>query len=821
ISKVDTSDRDEKGYSKNMHDALLQKYGEPKADIFTEGQGILGWWDNWARIAGGDASSVKSINADASHMAGGYDAGSGPWYNAYEERSRANKIKMMQKTGIKAGVWIECQGDSGTFILAFHQNEDGTLDREKTTGLPRMTGFAWTWNSTAPGAKAESNYVAWTGMHSFVNNEDWAYPYVLSEYPQIAVPTYPDGREATGYLEGGDRTTPELAVFYDACACKDLFGNTFRAGGSSVASGHDTFSPIFYDREGKEVKADILTYGKDVSAPFWTDYTRYIVDYFVGLGAEYFWIDNWNGWDNIGNFPIDRAFGDWSEYKFREYLQEHKEIKVKDRDNFSITEYLKTKAGELSPECDINNYSDYVWKRKEWVSDPVWMAYLSFKAKENIKYNSAMYESIKEAGEKYFGDRDAVAGEVNDFPYLTYAAWDCEKTDIISCEYNDNYSAGTGFNTNGFLPNRYSGHAFALLSNSARSHNAVIWYYASTYPYTDTNGQVMGYEALAFNCLLSANDAGTVQSNKIVNADIGTLKEYLSDRRLYAEIGIMYSPDSEMAELAPGGFVCAVPNTHDVSYMGWCQAFDELNIPYRPIQYQRIAEQINDCSVLILPNVLAIDQKTVDDVFIPWIKAGGTLVITGSEAGKTDSMQNNYKSFKKPILVKLANKYKNSRKYNVIYLEEDPCFEYFIDNKEYAIKYMAQSYLTDIGEMVNGWYEKGYLEKIFEIDMPLEASIITTLNYSQACRRFFVDIVNMQYDFKTDVLDPMPETVTVKVRIPSNYWGYDDLKVSVFNDGTGEVRQLEKGVDYTIDETYMTIKVNNIAYYATVMIELP
>ncbi|MBQ3847536.1 MAG: hypothetical protein II748_01630, partial [Clostridia bacterium] len=46
ISKVDTSDRDEKGYSKNMHDALLQKYGEPKADIFTEGQGILGWWDN-------------------------------------------------------------------------------------------------------------------------------------------------------------------------------------------------------------------------------------------------------------------------------------------------------------------------------------------------------------------------------------------------------------------------------------------------------------------------------------------------------------------------------------------------------------------------------------------------------------------------------------------------------------------------------------------------------------------------------------------------------------------------------------------------------
>ena len=104
--------------------------------------------------------------------------------------------------------------------------------------------------------------------------------------------------------------------------------------------------------------------------------------------------------------------------------------------------------------------------------------------------------------------------------------------------------------------------------------------------------------------------------------------------------------------------------------------------------------------------------------------------------------------------------------------------------------------------------------------MPAEASIGTTLNYSQAAKRFFVDIVNMQYDFKTDVLDPMPETVTVKVRIPSNYWGYEDRKVSVFNDDTGEIRQLEKGVDYTIDETYMTIKVSNIAFYATVMIEI-
>ncbi|MBQ3847535.1 MAG: hypothetical protein II748_01625 [Clostridia bacterium] len=817
ISKVDTSDRDEKGYSKNMHDALLQKYGEPKADIYAEGQGILGWWDNWERLYSGNAKEMQNMNADGSQMAAGCDEGRGFYARETARKSAEATVAMLHNAGLKAGAWIEGQGDSVFYIMAMHQNEDGTFKRKD--GVSEMTGFAWSWGLSNPKAKKESNYICWAGVHSFVNNEEWAYPYVISEYPDFPMPTYPDGTPATGYLEGGDPANAHLSKIYDACAAKNINGETIRWPELSLIGGTKNCTLELTDRNGTVHNVDYCAFGKDSSAPFWHDYNKYIIDYYISIGTDFFWVDNWNGWDNINNDPLLKAFGDWSEYKFREYLKENTDIKVNDIDNFSISQYLKNKAKEWDPNCDPSDIGSAIWNSAKWTEDPIWMAYLAFKAKENRKYNSEIYELTKQAGEKYNGDRDSVSAQGNDFPYMTFAAFDCDKIDIVNTEYGVTYSAATAFNTTSYLPNAYSGHCFSLISNTARSHNAVIWYYAGEYPYTDNSGKVNGYEALSHNCIINSNNSGTVGSLKAINNTIGTLKEYLSDRRQYAEIGVMYSPDSETSELAPGGFSVSPQNTHDISYMGWCHAFDELNIPYKSIQFQRIDEQIDDCSVIILPNVLAIDQKTIDDVFMPWLKKGGTLVITGDQAGKMDCMENNYAMHKNPILAKFAQKYKDSKKYNVIYFEKDPCLEYFLNTKKYGITYLAQSFLTDFEDMMNEWYEKGYLEKIFEIDMPAEASIGTTLNYSQAAKRFFVDIVNMQYDFKTDVLDPMPETVTVKVRIPSNYWGYEDLKVSVFNDDTGEIRQLEKGVDYTIDETYMTIKVSNIAFYATVMIE--
>ena len=249
ISKVDTSDRDEKGYSKNMHDALLQKYGEPKADIFTEGQGIIGWWDNWQRTSEGNATNVKSINADCSQLGGGLDEGRGFYWRALNDKSSRASAKGLHLAGFKTGAWIEGQGDSAIFIMSVHKNEDGTYERDEN-GTTVMKGFAWTWAATNPRVKPDGNEIVWAGVHSFVNNEEWAYPYVISEYPDFPMPTYPDGTPATGYLEGGDVSNAHLARIYDACAAKDINGCNIRFQELGKISGEDRDLLKLVDKDG-------------------------------------------------------------------------------------------------------------------------------------------------------------------------------------------------------------------------------------------------------------------------------------------------------------------------------------------------------------------------------------------------------------------------------------------------------------------------------------------------------------------------------------------------------------------------------------------
>ena len=817
ISQVDTSDRDEKGFSKNMHDALFEKYGEPAQDIYEEGTGVIGWWDDYARFSVGDSSTLKKTNADADTTGSRNDEGRGAYARQVDSLTGIATMKTLHKNGFKAGAWIECQGDSRTFMMLIHQNSDGSFEIDPRTGAAKLYAWVWGWSTTSKNKNA--NYKVWCGVHSFVNNEEWAYPYVLSEYPEMSTPTYPDGTPAVGYLDGGDYTTPHLAKFYDACAAKDLNGSVIRFEELFLSSGVKEDALVIETKGGLKYRTDDFSFGKDASAPFWLEYSRNSIEFWIKEGVDYFWIDNWCGWDNFNNTPLKRAFGDWSEYKFKQYLKQYPELGVADPDNFSISEYVKKKAKEINDLCSMSDWSDPTWKSPEWNKDPIWMAYLAFKAKENRAYNSGVNAAIKEFSLKYNGDAEAVGGLVNDFPYMTFAAFDCDALDMISTEYNTNFSAATQSYTSGVLPNRYSGHAYSLLSNSSKAHTANIWYYASQYPYTDTSGQVYGYEALAYNVTTHNAFGGTTKSNTLVNTAIGTLKEYFSDRRLYSNIGIMYSPDSETCELAPGGYNGERVSTHDLSYMGWAQSFDELNVPYKSIQFQRIEKQIGDCSVLILPNVLAIDQATIDNIFKPWLDKGNTLIITGAEAGKVDRMENNYTQHEKPILVEFANSYDSENGGKVIYLAEDPCYDYFGEIRKKSYGELYEAYLKKFEGQLKEWIEKGYIEKIFEVDLDVSKSVITTLNYSATAKRFFIDIANLQYDHEADVLTEMPDDLTVKVQIPSNYWGYDDLKVSIFTDDTGEVKQLTKDTDYTIDEITMTITVPKFAYYATIMVE--
>ncbi len=776
----------------------------------------IGWWDNWARFnATGDPMDAFDANSDT--IGSIYnDEGRGPFLRETSVVGSKGTVEQAKLFKLKVGAWIELQGDSRNMLIALHQLEDGSFEMNEETGSAKVIANAWSWASSGPGKNPNANYLAWGSIHSFVNNEEWAEPFTIQNYPELALPTYPDGTVAQGYLEGGDRLTPHLATFYDACGAKDINGQVVRYDEFVTVSGFDDSVPGIIglkDYKGNMVYSDDFSIGKDSSAPFWAEYAAMTVDYLVANGTDFFWIDNWNGWDNVNNNPLKKAFGDWSEYKFRELLKSDTTLAGEVANDFSISAYIKQRCLELDPDCPVDNllgYGSWTTRDASWAEDPVWLTYIAFKSKENTAHNSAVFKAIKDAALKYNGDAESVAVCANDFPYLTFSACDGETLDLVHTEFGNYYSAATGFSTSGPTPYGYSGHAMSLLSDTTRSTQAVLWYYGDE---VRNLAYMYGYEALAYNCTLYGNKVGTQYSTGKLNESVGVLREFFSDRRLYAEIGVVYSADSELSTLAPGGFVSGEKNPTDLSYMGWCHAFDELNIPYRGIQADRLADRIDLCKVVILPHVRSISKDVIDNVLRPWLDKGNVLIVTGDDAGHVDSVANDFRLHESNILVDFANEYAGNGK--VIYYETDPMIDYFIYHAKVDMETLEELYLNDLKTLINGFIEDGTLNSLLELEnLPVHA--VTTLNYSPLANNFFVDIVNMQYNVDEDVLTNIEAGVKVKVRLPSSLWG-ERLNVKLFLSETRKVVDLIPGESFSIDGEYAYITLPEIEFYASII----
>ncbi len=784
----------------------------------------LGWWDNWARFSSvGSGIGAFDINADTTGTVV-CDEGRGPFFREYiaVEQNVAGTIEAAKTLGIKTGAWIECQGDTNNFIFGIHQNEDGSFEQSEYVEGPKIYANSWNWAMSSPRNNPVINKVVFGGVHSFVNGEDWLGKYVISSYPEMALPTYPDGASAIGYLDGGDYSTPQLAKLYDACGAKSIRGDVFRIEELSNYDGDTTGTIHIVAQNGLEYYTLGLGIGKDSAAPFWNEYARNAVEYLLGLGVDYFWIDNWNGWDNFSNTPNNRIFGDWSEAMFNEYLLAHPEIGFTPDENFNIREYLCEKASEIDPQFDLvfDNTNSMTWRDPSWLSDPLWMAYIAFKAQSNCKYSSELFTIIKETAEKLGRDGDDIAVCANDFPYLIYGAFEGETLDMVHTEYNATYSAVTGFTTAGYPPNGYSGHVYSLLANTARSKNGNVWYYAEGYERNKNLGYVLAYEALAYNCTITLGDgmtsvAGTNNTTTKVFDVIGKLKNDFADRGTYAEIGVMYSSDSEMSQITPGGFVTSEKNATTLSYMGWCHAFDELNIPYRSLHEFRLEQTIDLLNVLILPNVRSMDKDVIDGILMPFLDRGGVLIITGDEAGIIGSVDSSYIYNGSALLVDLANTYSGNGK--IIYYESDPTMDYMIYHKKYDRESLDEFFLNDIASLINGLYDEGKLNKLLSVEN-LPDSVITTLNYAPSNETLFVDIVNMQLDLESDELTKIDAGVKTTVRMPNTLWGKEDISVRLMDSATRKFVELTAGTDFTVNGAYIEITFPEIDVYMTAII---
>jgi hypothetical protein len=766
----------------------------------------LGWWDNFAKfnyenLSLSDAQRLGS-EAGGSYMS---DEGRGLYWRYHSKQSNKATIDAWHNAGLKIGAWIEGQGDSRISIVAVKKNDDGTYQKDSNGMTSLLANHWYNWTSGDLSSFGGANETKWTGVQSFVNGDKWQGEYILENFKNILTPTYPDGREAIGYLE--DETKPYSALIYDACAAKDINGKWTAVPGT-VANGAGGFATSYVDPYGVTKKITDGAIAKDTASPFWLSYNTDAINFFAELGTDWFWCDNWNSWDNFGAKPVEKAFGDWSEAKFREYLKAHPEYEIANVDEFSITDYLKTQIKEYNAGANANNLNDGTWKNQKWTENEIWLAYMSFKSESNKAYNTGIYDAVKAASDKV--GKEIIVGS-NDFPYLTINGYDTTKMDLVHTEYMNHYNASTGSIASGDAPYSYSGHTFNLCSNTTRSKNAVLWYYHDSLP---EMGKMYGFEALANNCTLYGGGQ-TTESIELVNRAIGKTKKYFSGRQIYAEIGVVFCAESETTYFTPGG----IDNKNTAAaYMSWCHAFDELNIPYRSVQMQNLESEIDMFSVLVLPQIRSIEQSYIDEVLRPFLDNGGTLIITGKDSGKYSSMENGLKLNESALLATLAESYDGEGE--IIYYETNFLTAYMekvaSSNTQAAVDKLKADYLDQVSELYNEFLKEGTLLPLSSYEN-LPESVATTLNYNVTQNLYFCDIVNMQYTKDTDSLTAVEEGVTVTLRLPSKLWG-KELEVTLFNGNSLITINRPKTIDFELDDEFVTVTLPEFNYYVSIMI---
>lgn len=358
----------------------------------------LPWWNRYPVYVGdigGILGAKETARLRARMVSGNYAAD--PVWGAYAQQvnvmDAAKQFQEVKKTGARWITWVEAFGDCMAYAGAVRRNPDDSYQGyPNNAALPLLVRTAWSWE--ADGVQPDSE-LCWVGPHNSFNDERFVPPMLRHERLGLPVPRYPDGREAIGWFPGAQR--PINARLYDACCAKDINGKlTFGPGmlppaanALDLATGKPRGSTeglfrVVIDRDslpafpghkmGDVVYAATISIPKDAAAPLWIDYIRVSVREILRRGVDGLWCDNYSPWDNFAQFG--RAFGDWSECRFRGFLAERfaadqrRATGIVDPASFQIRDYLKRRAAQFGAR-DPSDLRDPAWTDPRWVDDPL------------------------------------------------------------------------------------------------------------------------------------------------------------------------------------------------------------------------------------------------------------------------------------------------------------------------------------------------------------------------------------------------------------------------------------------------------------------
>jgi hypothetical protein len=560
--------------------------------------------------------------------------------------------------GARIIVWIEGFGDCMLYAVSLERLPDGSFEKRRDDSqavLVKRSHWNWANRALPPG-----NTFRWVGLHSVINDEDYLQTAYTRKKRGLPLPTYPDGSPAVGWLEG--LPYPLNARLYDACGSKDINGFLYPSceppvevneivqetgkrrgpieGLYAAIPGKDDVPAMEGVPSGEPIYCGVLSVHKDLSAPFWREYARASIRVILQSGMDGVWCDNYSPWDNFGYPPVRRAFGDWSVYRFHQHLRtqaaapERREMGA-EAESFDLRAALKARAAAWGAK-DPSQLEDPAWRDARWLDDPLWNAYKAFRQKTAQADLRAFYEAIHDEARRAGRPDFCIGG--NDVP-LYGLGWVRDGwSDMINTETTPGWHMGTGSRGIMIPPTG----KMAALYRAALEHQkgpfSAAWYYLNhqyaKYQENPALSKVLMAEAFANGAFLMCDPAnrqvaGTVESHAWWNRFIRRHEAQFGRRIPQADIGVLFSPDNQLAQLAPGGYPDMDRQPHIFGHHGWATALIDGHLPYRSLtDWKLTAENLAPLRVFILPDAECLEEETFRRLEA-WLHRGGTLILTG------------------------------------------------------------------------------------------------------------------------------------------------------------------------------------------------
>ncbi len=597
------------------------------------------WWYKYPTQA--VESYSAGVGSAATNGNYGADFGWGSYTQRLSYEEYKDNISRQKSSGKKLLGYMEGSGTVGTYALGFETEPNDSYKnyfrQDSKLGLKaakRPSINIWGLDYYRDNAEELAKYPIkkYTGIHSTINSEDIAKPYYTLDKSGYEDVTYPNGDSAEGYLEEAEELPyPLNAKFYDAMCAKGLdgtlyteFEHTYTGDGESETEKLQRQGLSYFKTSGGEkTYFGFANMSKDTAAPFWKSYNRQSMKNMVKFGLDGLWVDNYSVWDNFSK--PSNSYGNWSEYEFNKYLkntfsaEELNNMGISDTECFNIREYMKN-SGKAATDS-------------EWLNDRIWTAYKIFKKNAGSEYLKNIYRSAKEESQNKADGFAVMGNDVNLFNHgWVQSGW----LDMCGTETPIYALPMLGNGIGRVDEGGRLGVLYKTYSQTAKGPYSAPWVYVREYADKTELGKVWLAEAFANGSVIKKADdtAGSPGSHLWLNDFISRYEKDLAPRYEAADIAVVYSPLTQLADAFPNDFLTdgESSNYHYHGVLGFEHAMIDANVPFKILPEWKLNKTTAKLyKTIVVPNVEVMDDETVE-VLKNYVKNGGRLVITGSAA---------------------------------------------------------------------------------------------------------------------------------------------------------------------------------------------